>query len=252
MSAEAKVLAWDAETQSNIDWFMSMLGKFPTENFEVCPGSTVIDTTVYFEKILMDIQHGPTGPRANTGALQADLRRLRELFSDWKPERREVRVSREVAQTARFVTLTPTEIMAASKVGRDRNEEDIRMGLAPGGAFILEGDNGNGQHVIGALGECAFAKFLGVPWSPAPMKGVDVSGYQVRTTKKPTGRLPIRARDAGDQKFALVRRHGFDKFEICGHITAKEGREVGELDNPAAGKAAGPATFVTADKLHPF
>lgn len=69
---------WDAETVSNIRWFRS--AKLPAEGFALNSGLTVVNPELFRKGLEMDIEQGPRGIRARFGAVQGDLRRLRELF----------------------------------------------------------------------------------------------------------------------------------------------------------------------------
>lgn len=69
---------WDEETLSNIEWFKT--AKLPAEGFSLNPGLTVVNTELFRKSLEMDIAQGPGGIRSKTGAVQQDLRRLRELF----------------------------------------------------------------------------------------------------------------------------------------------------------------------------
>lgn len=63
---------WDAEAEALIKRFRTLrpLG----ETFELRPGSTVIDPVKFHASLEGDIQAGPRGPRARTGAIFGDLR----------------------------------------------------------------------------------------------------------------------------------------------------------------------------------
>ncbi len=75
-----KVLSaeWDAEMLTLIRWFLGTHP--PTEPFELSKGVTVIRPALWWTATRRDIAAGPNGPRARTGALQQDLRRLAALM----------------------------------------------------------------------------------------------------------------------------------------------------------------------------
>ncbi len=69
---------WDAEMLTLIRWFLGTHP--PTEPFELSEGVTVIRPTLWWAATRRDIAAGPNSPRARTGALQQDLRRLAVLM----------------------------------------------------------------------------------------------------------------------------------------------------------------------------
>ena len=76
-----KVLSaeWDAEMLTLIRWFLGTHP--PTEPFELCRGIAVIRPTLWWAVMRRELVLGPQGtPRARTGALQQDLRRLAVLM----------------------------------------------------------------------------------------------------------------------------------------------------------------------------
>ncbi len=75
-----KVLSaeWDAEMLTIIRWFLGTHP--PTEPFELSRGVTIIRPALWWTATRRDIGAGPNGPRARTGGLQQDLRRLAALM----------------------------------------------------------------------------------------------------------------------------------------------------------------------------
>ena len=65
---------WDSEMARMIEWFLTI--EPPSQPFELCQGVTVARPALWWGAIRQDITEGPGGPRAYTGALQADLRKL--------------------------------------------------------------------------------------------------------------------------------------------------------------------------------
>jgi hypothetical protein len=146
-----------------------------------------------------------------------------------------------------FVKLTKEEIVLAAHVGVQRNAEDLGDGMGIG-HFDALSDGGWCVHILGAMGEVAFAKHIGKPFVPTPIRGVDIDGRQVRATMERHGRLPIRAKDGPEEMFVLMVLWGSRTFLVAGQISGEEGRRVGVLGNPRNG---GPAHFVHQSKLHP-
>lgn len=69
---------WTVETRRHLDWFLS--AELPTDPYRLGP-VTVDQPQKFYEAIQGEIENGPDGPRARSGALQKDLRRLYEHFA---------------------------------------------------------------------------------------------------------------------------------------------------------------------------
>ena len=70
---------WNAATATLICWFV--LAEPPPEPFQLRRGVTIADPAEYWKYLHGDLASGPRGARAQTGAFQADLRRLHKLFA---------------------------------------------------------------------------------------------------------------------------------------------------------------------------
>jgi hypothetical protein len=143
-----------------------------------------------------------------------------------------------MAQTT-VVYLTPEELREADEEGNRRNSEDIAMGLSIGGMFDMSGDGGFEQHRIGTRAERVMGKFFGMhDFKFAPMKGVDVGGYQVRGTSLPKGSLIVRPKDAAEERFALVTRLSHLGFRVVGWLFGRDAKQGQWTRNPGGhGKA---------------
>jgi hypothetical protein len=71
---------WSQEMTDLITWFTAAAGQLPQEPFALSPCAMVDDPARFYVALNVDITTGPAGARARTGALQQDLRRLRQLF----------------------------------------------------------------------------------------------------------------------------------------------------------------------------
>jgi len=69
---------WPPKVQSLIDWFIKL--EPPAEPFYLQPHMRVIDPHKFFAKLRREIESGPSGPWARTGALQSDLQKLKVIF----------------------------------------------------------------------------------------------------------------------------------------------------------------------------
>ncbi len=77
---EALAAEWDAEMLTLIRWFLGTHP--PTEPFELSKGVTIIRPALWWTATRRELVLGPQGtPRARTGALQEDLRRLAALMN---------------------------------------------------------------------------------------------------------------------------------------------------------------------------
>jgi hypothetical protein len=75
-------VAWDADSQSLIDWYRAHRSRFPASPFKMGPWIRVMEPVRFFAMIDVDIAAGPLGSKAMRGVLQEDLRRLRKLFDE--------------------------------------------------------------------------------------------------------------------------------------------------------------------------
>ena len=71
---------WDAEMARLIEWFLTI--EPPSQPFEISRGVTHLHPEKSFASLRQDIAAGPNGPRAYTGALQADLGKLWSYFNE--------------------------------------------------------------------------------------------------------------------------------------------------------------------------
>lgn len=148
------------------------------------------------------------------------------------------------------VTLSLDEINAGARVGIARQIQNIERGRAqkaqhdPSKDWI--------DHIEGALGELAVAKWLDRFWSGrlGKMKAADVGPYDVRTAirkdRPARYRLIIRETDPEDRPFVLViGRNG--SYEIVGWIYAGNGKKPDYWQDPTGERD--PAFFVPRSAL---
>ncbi len=135
-----------------------------------------------------------------------------------------------------MIELTENDLRVAAHVAFDRGLPSLLAGSR----------NVNGgmadpflRHVIGAIGECAFAKYMDIYWDGSVGRfrgmGNDVGAFQVRAR---SGRLPliIRPNDKAEDMFVLVCMAGsMTKWEVMGWIGGAEGKRVGTLTNMQGG-----------------
>lgn len=100
------------------------------------------------------------------------------------------------------------------------------------------GEESRESHRLGALGEIAFARFLGVPWKchPGDIKGKpDVGGYEVRTIPSNSKWLYLKAKqnDRPATRVVLVALlHHETAALVLGWLTAQEIRDLGKWRDP--------------------
>ena len=120
------------------------------------------------------------------------------------------------------VTLTPEEYEWAKSIGLKRNSEAKKQGRSD--AHGLTGTSGEKQHIEGACGELAFAKWLGVVW-PATVntyqQGGDVGNIQVRTRSRLEYDLLVRKNDKDGALFILMQGQS-PTFRVAGGLWGKQ------------------------------
>jgi hypothetical protein len=72
---------WDDEAQELIGFFQSARPRLPRTPFRLTRWQYISDPAKWYRSLELDISSGPLGCRARMGALQEDLRRLREYLS---------------------------------------------------------------------------------------------------------------------------------------------------------------------------
>jgi hypothetical protein len=128
-------------------------------------------------------------------------------------------------------TLTGPEIALAYMVAGQRQAMNLcsnrkpRSGTDPN--LLWE------THVIGCLGEMAVAKAYNRFWSGAvgDYHALDVSGVQVRATKRPEGDLWVYPDDDDSRRFYLVRINCL-QYSIIGWILGGEAKRLGKETKP--------------------
>lgn len=178
------------------------------------------------------------------------------------------------------IELTYSEYVATMRLA------DVERHRRKNRADLVIGDSERANHMLGALGEHAFAKWLGVPraidgqWGVCPACGCfagtvntfktegDVGRYQVRTRSHPNSPLIIRDDDADDDVFVLVTVWSqlgrnrpkirlalavgdgvYDNFTVAGWITAGDAKQWGWRRDP---QGRGSAYFIPQENLRPI
>jgi hypothetical protein len=145
------------------------------------------------------------------------------------------------------VSLEWFEVSRAALVGVSRNVEALRKGLQNSRPTK---ENEWHIHILGALGECAFAKATGRYWSGSVntfKSGGDIGkNIQVRTRSLHCYDLIVREGDKDEDVFVLV-TGGPNDYEIRGWMGATEAKQ----DKYRANYGQyGEAFFVPAADLH--
>lgn len=103
------------------------------------------------------------------------------------------------------------------------------------------------DHINGALGECAVAKWLGIYWTGnlGNLQAADVGPFEVRTRSRAGYDLILHESDPDDRAFVLVT--GLNgEYVIRGWILARDGKKREYWKDPAGGR---PAFFVPQAQL---
>lgn len=146
------------------------------------------------------------------------------------------------------VSLEWFEISRAALVGVSRNVEALRKGYQQ----RLKGkDESWERHVLGALGECAFAKATNRYWSGSvnTFKAADIGGnIQIRTRSQHSYDLIVRDDDHDEDVFVLV-TGGPQEFTIHGWMQAADAKKPRFKSNYGG---YGEAFFVPQSALRPI
>lgn len=73
---------WDAESVELINWFRLHRSRLPLKPFQWSLGVRVVLPERFYAALTRDLEAGPRGPRSQSGALRADLERLRRLCDE--------------------------------------------------------------------------------------------------------------------------------------------------------------------------
>jgi hypothetical protein len=120
---------WEREL---VEWISS--AALPADPFVLDAARTVGDPATFFTTLRRDVEQGPGGPRARTGALQADLRLLKEWFGREtrevcaQPGERGLGVSEIAGQNA-----APACEVEAVRGQHSESEADMKMSRFCGG-----------------------------------------------------------------------------------------------------------------------
>jgi hypothetical protein len=128
------------------------------------------------------------------------------------------------------VNLEWFEVSRAALVGVSRQVEAMRKGLKN----TLEANDEWSAHILGALGECAFAKATNRYWNGSVNTftvGGDVGArMQIRTRSRHTYDLIVREKDDDNDCYVLV-TGGPDNFQIHGWMLARDAKKQQYLAN---------------------
>jgi hypothetical protein len=121
-----------------------------------------------------------------------------------------------------IVTLSHAELHLAAQAGVTRQTMNLyRKRVQNHNADDEDGNQWN-RHIEGCLTEFSVAKLLGLNWSPFEFRGMDVPGFQVRSTTWQGGHMLLHKEDDAADRFILaVGANG--RYDIRGWILAKDG-----------------------------
>ncbi|MEO8495286.1 MAG: hypothetical protein ABI614_09460 [Planctomycetota bacterium] len=81
LSNPASAGDWPADVAALADFVLLLsVDDLPAAPFDDGPAATVVDAAKYLRWLQADVRRGPNGPRARYGAIQDDLRRLRDML----------------------------------------------------------------------------------------------------------------------------------------------------------------------------
>lgn len=145
------------------------------------------------------------------------------------------------------VTLNWHEAAMASEIGRLRHLSAIKNGRRGRNGFA---GGGWQEHIEGACGELAVAKFLGIYWDGSidAFDKPDVGSYEVRTRSKPEYELIVRTNSKDASIFICVTGQ-CPTYMIRGWIEGKDAKKTEFLSNHGG---FSPAYFVPHSALMPM
>jgi len=167
-----------------------------------------------------------------------------------------------------IVTLTDIELAYSDYIAQ-RRLDDVRRWKRRNRADVVESDSEARNHILGAQGEHAFAKWLGIPREIDGSYGIcpvcrafsgtvntfgdkaDVGRYQVRTRSYEGAPLIVRDVDKDDDVFVLVDcvhvLAGIaSRFNVVGWMLGEDAKQYRFRKDP---KGRGVAYFVPANEL---
>lgn len=135
------------------------------------------------------------------------------------------------------IALSWAEVLLAAQVGIMRQVQNLKLGREQANNH----DPGRDwqDHIDGALGECAAAKWMGRYWHGrlGSLGLADVGSYEVRTAAKPGHALILHESDQDDRAFILVT--GLNgRYAIRGWILGRDGKRPEFWKDPAGGRGA--------------
>jgi hypothetical protein len=151
-----------------------------------------------------------------------------------------------------IVTLSDTEMVWPTKVGTDRHEAAKKANKRDSHKYKGSDEDGLKIHILGAAGELAFAKSLGIVWDASinTWKKPDLCGIvQVKTATHHTYSLLVRPDAKDGEIFVLVTSENLREYQIHGWMIGKDIKRERWLRNPGERKAA---WFVPQSALHPY
>ena len=151
---------------------------------------------------------------------------------------------------------TPTKIILTRSEGDAAQDIARRRQLGATGSgkrdrFGAQQKDGMTLHLVGALGEAAVAKALGIAYEGTVdtyQEGYDVLNYEVRTRTKDSYDLIVRPGDKNDAPYILVTQNG-TTFNVWGWILGRDAKHARYLQD-FGGRP--PAYFVPKSDLLPL
>lgn len=149
--------------------------------------------------------------------------------------------------TYHTIRLTISEMMLGVNVGVMRQTLAIKKQRQQ--EHGADDENDWQKHILGALGEQVFAKFMGVYWcGDIGNLQVDVGDWEVRTRSKHHYDLTIYPKDKDNSRYALV-TGDFLEWRVHGWIYGKDAKKESYWREYTKGR---PGFFVPKRVLQPF
>lgn len=132
------------------------------------------------------------------------------------------------------ITITAEEFVRCATVGMRRFASSSAKGHNHASTYQRSFTKRLEEETVGAVGELAFAKYLGIAWDESVdtyHHVPDVGGVEVRATARDDGHLVVRNNDADDRIFVLVTGNA-PEVEIRGWIRGADAKRDEFLRDP--------------------
>jgi len=154
-------------------------------------------------------------------------------------------------KTKPTVILNSGEYLWGCQAAIIRQAQNVALDRKPRNNLCETIAGGLKKHVVGCLGELAFAKFIGsYATGMFDFRAADVApNWEVKARDRSDAHLILQDDTIPDHRYVLLTTKSGLEFEICGWIWGKEALKVPISDKFNTGR---PAIWISQDMLNPF